>query len=96
MNLSSHDAKYHQIAKTFGIKLSNNFMGRTKSQWVKLYAEDKHLNNVSLSEWDHYAICIRSLWQQYQQTQKGFPFWSLSQGVCLYKFLVKRDIVNEK
>ena len=82
-----HYEKYDGMAKKGGFSLSGHdaFMGRTKEEWVDLYNEDEHLNNVPLKEWDmkFYNPVVR---------QNGVN--SLCDCVCLYKHLVKRDIVG--
>ena len=82
-----HYEKYSGIAKKGGFSLAgkDEFMGRTKKEWIELYNEDEHLNNVPLKEWD---IHFFNPWVR----QNGVN--SLCDCVCLYKHMVKYDIIG--
>ena len=80
----SFEEKYNALIKRYHLAITNDsFLGRTKDKWRELYAQDKHLNNVQLSEWDMVFYSFKV----YNPCAL-----SLSEGVCMYKQLVKNWI----
>lgn len=50
-----HYEKYKELQIQTGVLLFDDFMGKTKEDWIRLYEQDEHLNNVPMVYWDSAA-----------------------------------------
>jgi hypothetical protein len=79
----SHFDKYSAMVDHFHIGFDNTpdkAYGKTKSQWLALWHEDKNLNNVPLRFFDAYY---------YWFARFAKPGFSLAENVCMLKHAIK-------
>jgi hypothetical protein len=88
-----HNEKFTKLAKKLGIGWPDEdekFMGRTLQQWSELYAEDRHLNNVPLWEFD---ACYS--WHRISANRLGMT-WSYSDTTCVLKTVIINKVLRNK
>lgn len=92
MSKVTHFQKYHELCRQMGIGLSkpDEFMGKSREYWLKLYNEDEHLNNHPMAHFDSYFP-----WHLSACRRHGVSSWSPSDTVCCLKHVIKHELLGK-
>lgn len=79
--------KYKKLAEINHVSLKKSAIFPPKDELMKLYLQDKHLNNLSLNIFDRLFIAGR------MYHPKTWPV-SLAENTCMYKHLLIYEILG--